>query len=323
MTQRRSIALALVLGALLAGQPVLAQEKWPNRPVKLVVPYPPGGISDWLGRHVGRILEKELGQPVVVENKPGAASNIGSDSVAKSAPDGYTILLGSSANALNMSLYKKLPYDTARDFEAVSILADVPNVLVVNPAFPTKTIAEFVDYVKKNPDRFSYASSGAGSPAHLAAEEFVRMAGLKMRHVPYKGAGPAITDVMAGHIPMMFTNVAAVLGGVESGKLRILGTGSVQRLSAMPNVPTISEAGVKNYTAGAWYGLMVPKGTPKEVVARLQHALVPVKSAASVDAIRKQGAEAIVSTPEAMAEKIKADLLSYAKLIKETGITTD
>ncbi|MGE0796744.1 MAG: Bug family tripartite tricarboxylate transporter substrate binding protein [Lautropia sp.] len=320
---RRSILILCAFASCLATGHAAAQAKWPERPVRLVVPYPPGGISDALGRMVGRSLEKDLGQPVVVENKPGAGSNIGSEFVAKSAPDGYTILLGSSANSVNMSLYRKLGYDTARDFAPVSLLADVPNVLVVNAAFPARSVAELVDMARKQPDELSFASAGSGSPAHLAAEQFNRLAGIKLRHIAYKGAGPAITDVMAGHVPIMFTNLSAVFGGIESGKLRLLAVGGKTRWPSFPDVPTVAEAGVPGYEASAWYGLMVPTGTPAAVTARLQQALAGVRTPDVLEAIRKQGAEPVVSPPEFLAARVAAELKAFATLVRETGITTE
>src|SRR5688572_24789496 len=314
-------ALAAVVA--LAGQAASAQDKWPERPVRLVVPYPPGGIADALGRHVARILEKDLGQPVVVENKGGAASNIGSDMVAKSAPDGYTILLGSSANSVNMSLYRKMAYDTQRDLAPVSLLAEVPNVLVVNAAFPAKSVGELIAMAKKSPDELTYASAGSGSPAHLAAEQLTRLAGVRIRHIPYKGAGPAMIDVVAGRVPMMFTNIAAVQGGVEAGRLRILGTGTTARWPGFPDTPTIAEGGVPGYEAGAWYGLMVPAGTPAAVVARLQRALAGVRTPESLDTIRKLGADPVVSAPEVLKSRIESEIRGYAKLIKEAGLAVD
>ena len=315
--------LAALAALLVAVGPVSAGDKWPDRPIKLVVPYPPGGISDALGRHVARLLEKDLGQPVVVENKGGAGSNIGSDVVAKSAPDGYTLLLGSSANAVNMSLYRRMSYDTQRDFVPVTLLAEVPNVLVVNPSFPAKTVAELIAAAKPKPDELAYASAGSGSPAHLAAEQFNRLAGIRLRHIPYKGAGPAITDVIAGHVPMMFTNVAAVQGGIESGRLRMLATGSRARLPGYPGVPTIAEAGVPGYEASAWYGLLAPAGTPAPILARLQDALAAVRTPESLEAIRRLGAEPVVSTPEALKARIDAEVREYAKLVKEVGLVVD
>jgi tripartite-type tricarboxylate transporter receptor subunit TctC len=326
MNRRALLAALAALAALAtaAGQPLArAEDKWPQRPIRLIVPYPPGGVSDALARHVGRILEKDLGQPVVIENRGGAGSNIGSEQVARSAPDGYTLLLGSSANTVNMSLYRKLNYDTMRDLEPVSLLADVPNVLVVNSAFPPKSVAELIALAKKKPNGFDYASAGSGSPAHLAAEQFNRLAGVQIRHVAYKGAGPAVSDVMAGHVPMMFTNLSAVSGGIEAGRLRLLGVGGQKRWPTFPDVPTIAEAGVPGYDASAWYGIMAPAGTPAPIVARIQKALAGARTPASFEAMRRQGAEPVVSTPEVLKARLESEMKTYAKLIKETGITVE
>ena len=293
----------LVLLASFAGvltHPAAAQDRWPQKPVRLVVPY-----------------------PVVVENKGGAGSNVGSDAVAKSQPDGYTILLGSSANVVNMVLYRKMTYDTFRDLVPVTLLADVPNVLVVPASFPAKSVAELVDSAKKRPDGLTYASAGSGSPAHLAAEKFIRMSGLSIRHVPYKGAGPAMVDVIAGRVDMMFTNIAAVQGGIEAGKLRLLATGGSSRWPSFPDVPTIAEAGVPGYEASAWYGLMLPTGTPAAVLERLQRALTKVRSPESMDVIRKLGAEPIVSSPDALRARMDSELKSYSALIKALNLSVE
>lgn len=318
-----SRAAGVVAAVCLVASAAAAQGTWPERPIRLVVPYPPGGISDALARYVGRVIEKDLGQPIVIENKGGAGSNIGSSEVAKSSPDGYTVLLASTANAVNMTLYKKLSYDTQRDLVPVSLIADVPNVLVVNAQVPVKSVAELIALAKQKPDDLAYASAGAGSPAHLAAEIFVRSAGIRIRHVAYRGAGPAITDVIGGHVPIMFTNLAAVLGGIEAGKLRLLGVGGRKRWPAFPDVPTISEAGLPGYEAGAWYGLMVPTGTPQSVVDRLQKALDLVRKPEGFAEITKLGAEPVVSTAAELKARIEAELASYSKLIKEAGITIE
>lgn len=315
---KKTIILA---AAVLATSATLAQTTYPDRPVKFVVPYPPGGVSDALTRHVGHVLEESLGKPFVVENKGGAGSNIGSDYVAHSTPNGYTILLGSTANSVNMSLYPKMTYDTTRDFIPVSLLAEVPNVLVVTSSLPVKTVKELIEYAKKNPTEMNYASSGPGSPAHLSAVKFLNMAGLKMNHIPYKGAGPAIVDVMAGRVKMMLTNIQAVIPGIESGKLKLIATGGATRWPSFPNVPTIAESGVPGYEAGAWYGIMVPKGTPQNVIDRLQQGLAAVKKEASLEAIRKMGAEPVVSSPDVLKARIEKEIASYAQLIKADGIT--
>lgn len=315
--------VGIAAAVCLLASAAVAQGNWPDRPIKLVVPYPAGGVSDALARHVGRYMEKDLGQPIVIENKGGAGSNIGSSEVAKSAPDGYTILMASTANAVNMTLYKKLSYDTRRDLMPVSLIADVPNVLVVNSQVPAKSVAELIALAKQKPDDLAFASAGAGSPAHLAAEMFLRAAGIRMRHVAYRGAAPAITDVLGGHVPLMFTNLTAVFAGIEAGKLRLLGVGGKKRWPAFPDVPTIAEAGLPGYEAGAWYGLMVPAGTPQAVIDRLQKALDPVRKPESLAEINKLGAEPLVSTAAELQVRIEAELASYAKLIKETGITIE
>ena len=311
---------ATVLVILLLTSPAVAQDKWPEHVIKLVVPYPPGGVADALARHVGRIVERDLGQPIVIENRGGAGSNIGSNVVAKSPADGYTILLGSTANAVNMSLYKKIPYDTLRDFIPVSLLADVPTVLVVNASLPVKSVAELIAYAKQRPGELTYASAGPGSPAHIAAELFLRASGVRIRQVAYRGGGPAVVDVIGGHVNLMFTNLQAVFAGIEFGSLRLLGTGGTKRWPAFPEVPTIAEAGVPGYEASAWYGLLLPAGTPAPIVARLQRALEGVRSADSLKSIRKFGADPVVSTPDLLQRRLEAEIKSYAKLIRETGI---
>lgn len=299
-----------------------AQGNWPERPLKLVVPYPAGGVSDAIARHVGRLMEQDLGQAVVVENKGGAGSNIGSAEVAKAPPDGYTVLLASSANAVNMYLYKSLTYDTGRDLAPVSLLAEVPNVLVVNADVPLKSVADLIAAAKR-PDGIAYASAGAGSPAHLAAEMFAQAAGITMRHVPYRGAAPAVNDIIGGHVPLMFTNLASVFGGLESGRLRLLGVGSRKRWPALPAIPTIAESGLPDYEASAWYGLMVPAKTPASVIDRMQKSLALARSPASFAQITKLGAEPVVSSPEHLAERLVAELARYSKLIPAMGLKVE
>lgn len=323
MSRRQVIAILAAACALPVSFSVSAENKWPQKPIKLIVPYPAGAVSDFLGRQAAAVMSQELGQPVVVENKPGAGTNIGSDMVAKASPDGYTLLLASTTNSVNMSLFPKMSYDTLKDLAPVSILANVPNWLVVNANFPAKTVSELIAQAKKNPGDVAYASAGPGSPAHLAAEQFNRMAGVKLRNIAYKGASPAITDVMAGHVPLMFTNYAAVRGAVEAGKVRVLGVGSSTRWPSMPNVPTIAESGVAGYEAGAWYGLMAPAGTPPEIIAKINRALAGLRVPGMVELFRKQGAELVLSTPDEMKQKMQAEIPYFAKLIKDAGITIE
>lgn len=323
MSRRQVIAVLAAAFALPVSFSVSAENRWPQKPIKLIVPYPAGAVSDFLGRQAAAVMSQELGQPVVVENKPGAGTNIGSDMVAKASPDGYTLLLASTTNSVNMSLFPKMSYDTQKDLAPVSILANVPNWLVVNANFPAKNVSELIAQAKKNPGDVAYASAGPGSPAHLAAEQFNRMAGVKLRNIAYKGASPAITDVMAGHVPLMFTNYAAVRGAVEAGKVRVLGVGSSTRWPSMPNVPTIAESGVAGYEAGAWYGLMAPAGTPPEIIAKISRALAGLRAPAMVESFRKQGAELVLSKPDEMKQKMQAEIPYFAKLIKDAGITIE
>lgn len=323
MSRRQLVAVLAAACALPVSFSVCAEKAWPQKPIKLIVPYPAGAVSDFLGRQAANVMSQELGQPVVVENKPGAGTNIGSENVAKAAPDGYTLLLASTTNSVNMTLFPKMTYDTLKDLAPVSILANVPNWLVVNTNFPAKNVSELIAYAKQKPGEVAYASAGPGSPAHLAAEQFNRMAGVKLRNIAYKGASPAITDVMAGHVPVMFTNYAAVRGAVDAGRVRVLATGGATRWPSMPNVPTVAESGVAGYEAGAWYGLMAPAGTPPEIIAKINRALAGLRSPAMEESFLKQGAELVLSTPDEMKQKIQAEIPYFAKLIKDAGITIE
>jgi tripartite-type tricarboxylate transporter receptor subunit TctC len=320
----RALALCLLLMFAIGGAPARADDaKWPARPITIIVPWPPGGVADYVARVIGQKISADLGQSVIVENRPGAGTNIGSDYVAKARPDGYTLLLSSSNNAVNTFLFRNMPYDPVKSFTPVSLLVNVPNVLVVNPSVPAKTVAELVSYAKAHPDELTYASAGNGSPAHLAAEQFKSMAGVKIRNITYKGAAPALTDVMAGRVSMMFTNLPASLSAIQSGKLRALGIGSTARLPVMPNLPTIAEAGVAGYEAGAWYGLMAPAGTPADVVARLQKALGAARTPAVMDTLRQRGTDPRITSPQDLQQQVQADLKTYGPLIKSAGITLE
>ncbi|MCA3192147.1 MULTISPECIES: tripartite tricarboxylate transporter substrate binding protein [Cupriavidus] len=322
---RRRAMLAIAGSTTCALFPELgnAQAAWPSKPIKLVVPYPAGAISDYLGRYIGRVLSTELGTPVVVENKPGAGTNIGSDSVAKAAPDGYTLLLASSTNAVNVTLFPKLTYSPTRDLTPISIIADVPNCLVVNRDFKANTVADLIKAAKSDPGGLAYASAGPGSPAHLAAEMFNRMAGVQIRNISYKGASPAMADVIAGHVPIVFSHLAAVRGAYDAGKVKILAVASKSRWPVLPNIPTIAESGVAGYEAGAWYGLMAPAGTPKPILDRLQAALSKMRTPATAEAIRQQGADLRISGAEDLKTRLDSDIKTYAALIKTAGIVVE
>jgi tripartite-type tricarboxylate transporter receptor subunit TctC len=315
-----STICALLLCAAFSA-PVIAADTYPTRPIKIIVPWPAGGVADFLARIAADGLSQKLGQPVIVDNRAGAGTNIGSEFVAKASPDGYTLLLASSNNAVNMTLYGKMPYDTVKDFSPISLLAIVPNILVVSPKLPVHSVKELIDLAKANPNKVTYASAGNGSPAHLAAEEFKRLAHVEMLNVPYKGAAPAVTDLIGGHVDVMFTNIPASLGSIKAGQLRAIAIGSKTRSSVLPELPTIAESGVPNYEAVAWYGLAAPAGTPKEIIEKLQGVLVQtMKSPDTMQLLVQEGTEPVISSPDALADRIRADIITYRNLIQTTGI---
>ena len=311
---------ALLLCAAFSA-PAIAADTYPTRPIKIIVPWPAGGVADFLARIAADGLSQKLGQPVIVDNRAGAGTNIGSEFVAKASPDGYTLLLASSNNAVNMTLYGKMPYDTVKDFSPISLLAIVPNILVVNPKVPVHSVKELIDLAKANPNKVTYASAGNGSPAHLAAEKFKQLAHVEMLNVPYKGAAPAVTDLIGGHVDVMFTNIPASLGSIKAGQLRAIAIGSKTRSSALPELPTIAESGVPNYEAVAWYGLEAPAGTPREIIEKLQGVLVQtMKSPDTMQHLVQEGTEPVISSPDALADRIRTDVITYRNLIQTTGI---
>jgi tripartite-type tricarboxylate transporter receptor subunit TctC len=303
---------------------VSAQAPYPSKPVRFILPFPPGGGTDTLGRVIGQKLGELLGQQVVMDNRPGAGANLGAEIAAKSPPDGYTIFMGNVAHTINASLYSKLNYDLVKDFATVTMLASTPNILVVHPSLPAKTVKELVALAKARPGQLDYASSGGGSSSHLAAELFNNMAGVKMTHVPYKGGGPAVVALISGQVSVGFATTPSVMPHVKSNKLRGLAVTSARRLPLAPDLQTISEAGVSGYEAVTWYGLLVPAGTPKEVITRL-HAEA-VKTLGLPD-IRKRldasGFEAIGNTPEEYAAYTRNEIDKWAKVIKASGARAD
>ncbi|QOT78739.1 Bug family tripartite tricarboxylate transporter substrate binding protein [Cupriavidus basilensis] len=271
---RRTLLAILAATAACVALPVRA-DTYPSRPIRMVVPFAAGGNTDIVARLIGRDLQKALGQPVVVENRPGASGNIGADIVAKSAPDGYTFLMGTvGTNAINASFYRKMPYDTAKDFTAVAMVASVPNILVVNPAVPAKNVKELTQFVKSENGKATFASSGAGSSIHLSGELYKVMTGTQMVHVPYKGSALAVTDLMGGQVQIMFDNAPTSLPFVKSGKLKALAVTGTQRMSALPDVPTMEEAGLPGFVTGSWFGLFAPAGTPREIVSKVSDAVM-------------------------------------------------
>ena len=323
---RSALGCCLVIVAAFAAAPDISAAEFPTHPIKLVIPYAAGGPTDIFGRVVAEYLGKDLKQAVFVENKGGAQGAIAAEMVARSDPDGYT-LFGTSGSViiLNPLLYKKLSYDPARDLRMLALVTDVPVVLCVNPSLPVKTVAEFVAYAKQNPGKLNFGSSGTGSFTHLAAEMFKQMAGIQMTHVPYKGAAPALTDVMSGNIQLMFESVSTALPLIQSGKLRPLGIGSVQRHPALPDVPTIAESGYGGYFVSVWNGLAVPAGLPDDVTRILTDSLDRVMNDEGFRAaIEKVGFTALrPRSPAAIAEFIEAERVRWSGVIKSQNLTLD
>ncbi|ETF01609.1 MFS transporter [Advenella kashmirensis W13003] len=318
---KKSVVYVISCIALICGTSAYGQEEWPAQPITLIVPWPAGGVADFVGRLVAQKISAPLKQTVVVENKPGAGTNIGISTVAHAKKDGYTLLLASSNNVVNKFLFKDLSVDPVKEFRPVSLLVNVPNILVVNPKIPSKSVTEIINYAKKHPNELTYASAGNGSPAHMAAELFKSLADVEILNVPYKGASPAVSDVMGGRVSMMFTNIPASLGAIQSGRLLALGIGSKERSPALPDVPTVDEAGLSGYEASAWYGLMAPVGTPNQVIEKIQRALDAVRTTESLDTLRQRGTEPLISTPQEMDVQIDKDMKTYGDLIKRIGVT--
>jgi len=310
--------LALALLCIVAAGPAHAAD-YPTRPVKWVVPYPPAGTTDVLARIVAQWITEKLGQPFVIENKPGAGNNLGTESVVKATPDGYTMLLVNPANGINATLYKELSFNVIRDIAPVAGLVRTPNVMEVTPSFPAKTVAEFIAYCKANPGKINMASSGSGTSVHLSGELFKSLTGCQMLHVPYKGAGPALTDLMGGQVDVIFDNLPSSIGHIKSGKIRALAVTSAERDPSLPDVPTVAET-VPGYEATAWFGIGMPKGTPKDVVekinAEVNRALVDPKMRAR---LAELGGKPIAGSPEDFGKVIAAETAKWEKVVISSG----
>lgn len=301
-----------------------AHAQYPAKPIRMIVAFPPGGGSDTLARIVGAKLSETLGQPVVIENRPGAGANIGAEVAAKAPPDGYTVFIGNVANAINMSLYAKPGYDFIKDFAAVNLLASTPNIVVVHPSLPVRSIQQLIVLAKSRPGELDVASSGAGSSAHLAGELFNSLAGTRMNHVPYKGGGPAVAALAGGHVSVGFATTPSVIGHVKSGKLRGLAVTTAARSPATPDLPTVAEAGLKGYEAGTWYGLLVPVATQKDVVARLHGDSMKLLGMPDVkQRLDAAGFEALGSTPEQFAAYIRSEVDKWGKVVRTAGVRVD
>lgn len=330
---RISRRIATHLTTLLVGQALAAgaglavshAQMYPSKPIRLIVPFTPGGSNDVVARIVGQKLSETWKQPVVVENKPGAGGNIGSEAAARSEPDGYTLLIAANnVLAINPTLYDKIPFDPLKDFAPVTLLGTLPIVLVVNSAVPAKSVQELIAFGKSSADGLTYASGGNGTPQHLSGELFKSMTGVKMDHIPYKGNAPAVTDLLSGQVKMLFSPVNSVIPHVKSGKLRALGVASTARLTYLPDVPTIAEAGVPGYQSDIWLALVAPAGTPKDIVEKVRGEVAAILAHPEVkEKLSAQGIEPAPSSPEEVTRLIKDDLARWAKVIKERGIRAE
>jgi tripartite-type tricarboxylate transporter receptor subunit TctC len=330
MTTRQPVNRRTMLGALaalsLASAAFAVQaEPFPSKPIKFVVPYPPGGASDVTARLIADKLGTQIGQSVIVENKPGANGIIALDAVAKAPADGYTILMGNvGPNAINAGLYPKLPFDPIKSFVPITLTTTVPIVLVVNPSFPAKTTQELIAYAKSNPGKVKFASGGPGSATHLTAEMFKDSAGIDIVHVPYKGDVPAMTDVMGGHVSFTFATAIAAAPHIASGRLRVLGSASKARPKSLSQYPTVAETGLKDFESTSWGGVLAPAGTPAPVVAMLHDQIVKVLAMPDVrEKLEKMGVDIIASTPDEFTTYLKAEIGKWSAVVKTAGVTVE
>ena len=324
-SKRNLLALLALAGLGITAHAQPAAADWPNKPIRWVVPFPPGGAMDAIARTLGEKAAKSLGQPFVIENKPGAGGNIGADFVAKQPGDGYTMMITSIGMATNKPLYGKLNYDPVKDFAPVSLLAVVPNVLVTNATQPdVKTARDVIAAARKAPGKLTYASAGNGTSIHLAGEVFTSLAQVEMLHIPYKGSGPAVSDLLGGQVNYMFDSITSARPHIESGKLRALGVTTAKRSSTLPNVPTLAEAGVPGYEVSPWFAVFMPAATPKAIVSKLNKALLDaMKDPEVAKRFETIGAEPVGSTPDELAQHLARESDRWTQLITERGIKLD
>ena len=318
-------ALALLVAIVLCAGGAVAQERYPQKPLHIVVPFAPGGSTDIIARLIGERLSGALGQPVVIENRPGAAGNIGAEFVARSAPEGYTLLMATTGvMSINNALYKNMSFDSSTNFDYVVFVASITNVLIVAADSPLYNVAELIAAAKRSPGKLSFASSGAGSSTHMSAELFKIMAGVDLLHVPYKGSGPALPDVITGRVSMMFENMPGAVPYVRAGTVRALAVTGLRRTSALPEVPTVTESGILGYESLSWSGIAVAAGTPRDVVARLNREINAILAAPEMrQRLADQGAEAVGGTPEAFAEHAKRERDKWSRVIREANIAVN
>ncbi len=318
--------LLISVGGTLAAVDARAQapDAWPSKPIRFILPFPPGGGTDILGRIISERLAANLGQPVVIENRGGAGGNVGAEAAAKSAPDGYTIVLVAPSLAISPSLYSKLNYDPAKDFAPISLVATVPNVMVTHPSVPARTLQEFIALAKSKPGGMNFGSGGNGTSNHLAGELFNIVAGVKLVHVPYKGVNLAMNDVLSGEVHLVVIGIPAAAPHIKAGKLRALALIAPQRSPALPDVPTIAEAGLPNFEVTTWYGVLAPAGTPRPVVTRLNAELVKIMHAPELkERLAAMATEPRTSTPEEFAAYLKQEIAKWAEVVRKAGLKAD
>lgn len=315
----KTLAAAALLATGMGG--ALAQADFPSKPLTMIVPFSAGGTTDILARIVGQALGQELGESIIIENKPGAGGNIGAQQAARAKADGYTLFMGTvGTHAINQSLYKKLPYDPLKDFTPLSRVATVPNLLVAHPSRPYKTVQEMIAYAKANPGDVTYGSPGSGASPHVSGALFQSMTGAELTHIPYKGSAPAVSDLLGNQIAVMFDNMPSAIQHVRSGKLRPIAVTTAKRSPELPDVPTIAEAGVPGYEATSWFGLWAPAGTPAPVLDKLHSALTKVlQDPAVVKKIADQGGEVVIDTPAEFEAFIQSEAAKWGKVVKESG----
>lgn len=317
--------VAMLLGiAILWIPPAAHAQTFPNRLIKLIVAYGPGGGNDILARLLAQALSPQLGQPVVVENRPGASGNIGSEMVAKSTPDGYTLLMATNGLTINPFIYKRVGVDVAKDLTGVAMVATAPIILVTNPSVPVKTVEELIAYARQNPGKLNFGSPGIGTPQHLATELFMSMTGTKMVHVPYKVGANATSELIAGQVDLMFAALISSLPHVKAGRLRAIAVGSSRRVPSVKDLPTINEAGVRGYEVGVWYAILAPASTPTGIVATINREVAKVLAMPEiVERMRAQGFESAIGTPEEMNATIRSDLNKWRAIVKSAGIVPE
>lgn len=323
MTYAIKLLAASILASSYLSANAMAQSaaSYPSKPIRIVVPFTAAGTTDIVARAVGADMARVFGQAVAIENRAGAGGNLGSDVVAKAAPDGYTLLVGAvSPQAINVSLYSNMPYDVMRDFEHISLLAAVPNLLEVHPGVPVKTVKELIEYARARPGKLAYASSGSGTSIHLSAELFKAMTGVDMLHIPYKGSAPAVADLMAGQVQLMFDNLPSSIQQVRAGKLRAIAVTSLRRSPVLPDVPTIAESGLPGYEASSWFGMHAPAKTSKDIVNKL-HATVAkaLRTPEMIERFTSLGADPVGNTPEQFTEFVRDEIVKWAKVVKASG----